>query len=121
MIIFIGTDLPFGVTAGTSVRTEQSFAIVGGYSRELQQEHDTILLYQPQDNTWMDLHGRLKTPRSAPIAIVVDISIFPQCPGYKTTTTTTTTVSMESDAAGLSATALTLMVTVVTGIFHNSN
>ena len=68
------------------MRTEQSFAIVGGHSRELGQEHDTIFLYQPQDYTWMELPGKLKTPRSGSIAIAVDISIFPQCSNVTTST-----------------------------------
>ena len=76
---FLGTNLPFGIAGGTSVRTEQSFAIVGGHSTQLDQEHDSILMYQPQDYTWMELPGKLKTARSSSIAIPVDISIFPQC------------------------------------------
>ena len=100
------------------MRTEQSFAIVGGHKQEggsAEEDYDTILLYQPEDDTWMELPGKLKTPRSAPVVIAVDTSIFPQCPDYKTTTTTTTPPTTESDATGLSATALTLLVTIVTG------
>ena len=41
---FSGTNLPFGIVGATSVRTEQSFALVGGHSIELDQEHDTIFM-----------------------------------------------------------------------------
>ena len=83
MFSFIGPNLPYGVAGGASVRTEQSFAIVGGFSMELDQDLDTILMYQPQDNTWMELPGRLKTPRSGATAIAIDPSMFPECPGYE--------------------------------------
>ena len=85
---FIGTDLPYGVAGGATVRTEQSFAIVGGFSMEMDQDLDTILMYQPQDNTWMELPGRLKTPRSGAMAIAIDPSIFPECPGYESSDAT---------------------------------
>ena len=66
------------------MRTEQSFVIVGGRSSEFSfpesdDYHDTILMYEPQDSSWIELPGKLKTPRGGSIAIAVDISIFPQC------------------------------------------
>ena len=71
------------------MRTEQSFVIVGGRYSEIygeDQYHDTILMYQPQDSSWIELPGKLKTPRSSSIAIAVDISIFPQCSNVTTST-----------------------------------
>ena len=68
------------------MRTEQSFAIVGGFNDELDQYLDTILMYQPQDYTWSELPGKLQSPRSEAIAIAVDISIFPQCSNVTTST-----------------------------------
>ena len=105
------------------MRTEQSFVIVGGqYSNstihELDQYHDTILMYQPQDSSWIELPGKLETPRANSIAIAVDISIFPQCSNVTTSTTTPPPTTESSDAAGLSATALLLLVTIMIPILR---
>ena len=108
---FTGTDLPYGVAGGATVRTDQSFAIVGGFSMEMDQDLDTILMYQPQDNTWMELPGRLKTPRSGAMAIAIDPSIFPECPGYES-----------SDAImQVSSGSALLLVVFMTSIIPNIN
>ena len=55
---------------------EESFLLVGGYYAG---ELDTIYKYQKGNDTWSLLETRLPIPAKKPIAILVDVDIFPQC------------------------------------------
>ena len=78
-----GNSLPTHLLrAGYSVRYENSFLVVGGSSTVGGSTilRDSMLQYRPETDTWAELPGKLRTPRSEHIAIVVDLAIFPACP-----------------------------------------
>ena len=68
--------MPNSVRGAYSIRYEESFVLVGGNGNRPQ---DTLLKYQPESDTWMELPSRLKVGRTDLIAILVDVDIFPEC------------------------------------------
>ena len=74
-----GNNLPIPrLVSAYYVRYEDSFLVVGGF-HDASTRSDAILKYQPETDTWAELPGRLRTPRSSATAIVVDLAIFPEC------------------------------------------
>ena len=73
-----GNDLPYDLERAYSVRWEDSFVLVGGYGNG--NYLDTLLKYEPMSDTWLELPGKLNIARRELIAIVVDQTIFPECP-----------------------------------------
>ena len=74
--------LPYPLEGAYRVNIEESFILVGGWGTTADQFYrDTMLKYQPESDTWLELPGKLKKGRAdEPIAIVVDKAIFPACP-----------------------------------------
>ena len=70
---------------GTAVPFEDSFLVVGGY------DLDTIYKYEQETDTFELMESRLPYPVENPIAILVDVDIFPSCPSTTTAAFTTTT------------------------------
>lgn len=84
-------ELEYNLNDGTVVLYEDSFLIVGGY------DLDTIYKYGKESDTFESMEARLPFPVSSPIAILVDVDIFPACPS--TTTSATTTVATTTTAS----------------------
>ena len=73
-----GNDLPIALFGAASVPYNDSFLLVGGRECGIQQL-DTILLYIPESDSWVEMPSKLKTPRQLPTVIPVKQSIFPSC------------------------------------------
>ena len=72
--------MPFNLHDSYSVRFEDSFILVGGWNADSGwAQQDTLLMYRPEDDTWLELPGKLQKPRARHTAIVVDKGIFPYC------------------------------------------
>lgn len=75
------TGNPFpdnGIFDATVVPLEESFLLVGGYDG-YPLTLDTIYKYNKDNDTWSLLETRLPSPAEKPIALLVDIDIFPSC------------------------------------------
>jgi len=83
----IGNELPDDLRYyyGTIVQLEDSFLSVGG------SYEDTIYKYEKESDTFELLEARLPFPVEYPIAMLVDVDIFPSCPSTTTSATTSTT------------------------------
>ena len=66
--------MPNAVRGAYSIRYEDSFVLVGGNGNM-----DSLLRYQPESDTWIELPSKLKVGREDLIAILVDVDIFPEC------------------------------------------
>ena len=81
----------------TVVPYGESFLLVGGevgYDvSPISGRTDAIYQYEILDNSWTLLDAKLPFNRSVPVALMVDIDIFPSCSDGATTTTTTTTIA----------------------------
>ena len=62
----------------TVVPMEESFLLVGGYGC-CPMDLDTIYKYHKDNDSWALLEARLPSPAYRPIAILVDVDIFPSC------------------------------------------
>ena len=70
------------MSGATRVHYEDSFIMVGGeidYRKNL----DTMLKYQPETDTWIELGGKMRRGRFGTIAFVVDEAIFQVCHALK--------------------------------------
>ena len=74
---------------GTIVQFEDSFLCVGG--RYSSTSGDTIHKYEKESDTFELLEARLPFPVDYPIALLVDVDIFPSCPSTTASATTSTT------------------------------
>ena len=72
---------------GTIVQLEDSFLSVGGSG----DSGDTIYKYEKESDTFELLEARLPFPVDYPIALLVDVDIFPSCPSTTASATTSTT------------------------------
>ena len=60
---------------------EESFLLVGGYSG-IAGGHvmlDTIYKYQKGNDSWSLLETKMPSPARDPVAMMVDVDIFPSC------------------------------------------
>ena len=74
--------MPYWVYGAYSVHYEESFILVGGAGSAGYRDgyRNTMLKYQPQNDTWAELPEKLNRGRSNAIAIVLDMDTFPACP-----------------------------------------
>ena len=72
-------DLPTAMYGADSVPFGDAFLLVGGADYNTAQTLDTILSYNPNDDTWIEMPSKLTTPRVYPTVIPVKRSIFPSC------------------------------------------
>ena len=72
-----GNPHPQYIGYGTVVPLEESFLIVGGFHGL--EYLDTIWRYEKDSDTWTRLEVILPGVVIAPIAMMVDIDIFPSC------------------------------------------
>ena len=79
ILLFPGNSLPTVSHRASSVQYMDTFVVVGGYS-DGTGNLDTILKYNTNNDTWSELPEKLKKARSDHTAIMVDRSIFPECP-----------------------------------------
>ena len=67
----------------SSIHYENSFIMIGGLERvpgTYQSNYlNTMLKYQPETDTWVELAGKMRIGRYAASAIVVDEAIFQVC------------------------------------------
>ena len=70
--------LPYWVYGAYSVHFDETFALIGGAGTV--GYRDTMLKYEPKNDTWSELPGKMKRGRSNAIAVVLDVNIFPPCP-----------------------------------------
>ena len=73
-----GNDLPIEIFGAASVPYNDSFLLVGGRECGIQQL-DTILLYIPESDSWVEMPPKLEIPRLDHTVIPVKRSIFPSC------------------------------------------
>ena len=64
--------MPEDIYYATVVPLDETFLLVGGYS-------DTIYKYQKDNDTWTLMETRLPSAVRSPIAMMVDVDIFPSC------------------------------------------
>ena len=73
--------MTFGIDYASDIRVDDTFVMVGGYVREggSSDKSDKLIKYLPESGTFMELPGKMKTPRYSATAILVERSIFPEC------------------------------------------
>ena len=74
--------MTFGITEASDIRVDDTFVMVGGYVNDGEgpsYHSDKLIKYLPESGTFMELPGKMKTPRAEATAIVVERSIFPTC------------------------------------------
>ena len=74
--------MTFGITDASDIRVDDTFVMVGGSVSDEQGRSyysDKMIKYLPESGTFMELPGKMKTPRYSTTAIVVERSIFPPC------------------------------------------
>ena len=86
-----GNPLPKPLESATVVQLDESFLLVGGWHEfidedvgggiidELLSVQDTIWKYEPLADSWTLLETRIPYAAINPIAMMVDIDIFPDC------------------------------------------
>ena len=57
---------------------QDTFILVGGRNSSLATV-DTLYMYQPADDSWIELDAKLESGKKDVIAMVVTESNFPQC------------------------------------------
>ena len=57
---------------------QDTFILVGGRNSNLETV-DTLYMYQPADDSWIELDAKLESGKKDVIAMVVKQSNFPQC------------------------------------------
>ena len=78
--LFTGNLLPQVLEEATVVPYGESFLLVGGeYFENLAETTDTIYRYETLSDSWTLLDTRIPYNVSSPIALMVDIDIFPSC------------------------------------------
>jgi len=84
--------LPHHLSAATVVPLGETFLLVGGFiSDTFPQSTDTIYQYEKLSDSWTLLNTKIPYRSENPMALMVDIDIFPSC-----STTTTTATSADS-------------------------
>ena len=79
-ILLSGNYLPLTLEDTTVVPNGDSFLLVGGYHIENPTEAtDTIYKYEIPSDSWTLLDTRIPYNVSSPIALMVDLDIFPSC------------------------------------------
>ena len=65
----------------TAVRYEEAFMMIGGVADvgNSAKNLDTVLKYQPETDTWVELASKMRIGRYNTIALVVDEAIFQVC------------------------------------------
>ena len=79
--LFLGTPLPMAFYKASSVRVDNSFLLVGGYSDATGSPLDTVFAYVPEERRWQELQ-RLTWPRASATAMLINKdlnNIFPDC------------------------------------------
>ena len=84
-----GNNLPYTLYGAASVPYNDSFLLVGGFTLDTFEYRDTILLYIPESDSWIELPTKLETPRYYHTVIPVERSIFPECKGEASSTRVT--------------------------------
>ena len=74
-----GNSLPFALAGSYATRFGDTLVLTGGYTYNLSDLSDSLIMYDTTSGTWVELEGKLKTPRRLHVAIAVEKSIFPQC------------------------------------------
>ena len=70
--------LPKPILGAAVVPYDNSFLLVGGFSDGLYSAD--IHKYNAVDDEWIKLEAELKTPRYNHVALLVEQSLFPECP-----------------------------------------
>ena len=77
--------MPYGLCCATVVQLGESFLLVGGYYEAddfpiwTDGDLDTIWKYEPSTDSWTLLDTKIPFRMEEPIALMVDIDIFPDC------------------------------------------
>ena len=71
--------LPKPIGEAAIVPYQTSFLLVGGYNSNDGYIED-IYQYDAAIDEWIELEAKLKTPRSHHVALLVQPSLFPDCP-----------------------------------------
>ena len=66
-----------GIDAPAIAQVEDTFYVVGGFSPD--GDLDTIYRFEGSDESWQLMPNRMKAPRYAATAMIVNASIFPTC------------------------------------------
>ena len=78
-----GNPLPLHLDDATVVPLDESFLLVGGYlsDDDFPSKSNTIYKYEKQNDSWTLLDTKIPFHVANPIALMVDIDIFPSCSG----------------------------------------
>ena len=74
-----GSSLPFALAGSYATRFVDTFVLTGGYTYQARDLSDSLIMYDTTSGTWVELEGKLKTPRRSHVAIAVEKSMFPEC------------------------------------------
>ena len=72
--------LPKQISEAAIVPYDDSFFHVGGGNRDFGLFFEDIYQYDADSDEWIEMEAKLKTPRSDHIALMVQRSLFPECP-----------------------------------------
>ena len=78
-----GTPLPTPLSFSTVVPLSESFLLVGGFidDQPFPVPENTNTIYKYEDDSWTELETKIPYYVQFPVAMMVDIDIFPPCPG----------------------------------------
>ena len=75
--------MPEQIAEATVVPLEESFLLVGGWAYTAISDYvdmTSIYRYEKLNDSWTLLETRLPVPLVEPVAMMVDLDIFPPCP-----------------------------------------
>ena len=78
-----GSPLPTPLSFSTVVPLSESFLLVGGFidDQPFPLPENTNAIYKYEDESWTELETKIPYYVQFPVAMMVDIDIFPPCPG----------------------------------------
>ena len=78
-VLLAANSLPKTIFAPAAVPYQNSFLLVGGYIESESQHPGDIYQYNAEEDEWVELESKLKTPRREHVALLVKQSLFPEC------------------------------------------
>ena len=78
-MLITANRLPKPISEAAVVPYDNSFFLVGGGNRDDGLFFEGIYQYNADNDEWIEMEAKLKTPRSDHVALLVQQSIFPKC------------------------------------------
>ena len=76
--LFSGSPLPMAMHRASSVQLDNTFVLVGGYSRANEGHLDTVLAYNSEGGSWEKLQS-MSRKRASATAMLTDAEVFHEC------------------------------------------